>query len=132
VPAEILIKGPIDLAHPTGTDIVQDLVSARENGPRGDNAGWRLECFGEGGSMITGGTQRRRTITAEPGGIGVVRMTGWALVGQATSPSLAWLQINRGIGGKSNVACLRRFEPPTFGSGVQLLGRIREDLFDCI
>jgi len=49
---------------------------------------------------------------AELHGFGILRMTGRALVGQASSPSLAWPQINRGMGGKSNAACLRGFEPP--------------------
>jgi hypothetical protein len=52
--------------------------------------------------MITGGTQRRRTIAAEPGRIGVVRMALGALFSQASSPPLTWPQINRGMGGKSN------------------------------
>ena len=41
------------------------------------------------------------------------------LLAKLSSPSLAWPQINRGMGGKSNGACLRGFEPPTFGSGVR-------------
>jgi hypothetical protein len=53
--------------------------------------------------MITGDTQRRRTIAAEPGGIGIVRIAFRALVGQAGSPSLGWPQIIRGLDGKSNV-----------------------------
>jgi hypothetical protein len=51
--------------------------------------------------MITGDTQRRRTIAAEPGSIGVVRMALGALFGQAGFPSLTWAQIIRGTGGKS-------------------------------
>jgi hypothetical protein len=45
-------------------------------------------------------------------------MAGRALVGQASFLSLTWPQISKGMGGKSNVECLRGFEPPTFGSGV--------------
>jgi len=53
---------------------------------------------------------------AELHGFGILRMAGRTLVGQANSSTPAWLQTNRGIGGKSNMACLRGFEPPTFGS----------------
>jgi hypothetical protein len=41
---------------------------------------------------------------AELHGFGILRMAGRALVGQASSPSLAWPQINRGMGGKSTGA----------------------------
>jgi hypothetical protein len=91
---------------------------AGDNSSWGDNIYRRLQSFREGGSMIMGGTQRRRTVAAEPGRIRVVRTALGTLDGQANSPSLAWPQINRGMGEKSNLACLRGFEPPTFGSGV--------------
>ena len=51
-------------------------------------------------------------------------MTLGALDGQAIPPSRAWPQVNKGMGGKSNLARLRGFEPPTFGPGVESAPRL--------
>jgi hypothetical protein len=102
----LLVIDLVDAAHPTLAQGLNDLEAAGEGGTRGELPNGSLKSFRDGWRMVLGG-ELGAAPGAESRSLGIVRMAGRALVGHASSPSLTWRQINRGIDGKSNVACLR-------------------------
>jgi hypothetical protein len=83
--------------------LLDDLIAAGEGGACRQLAEGCLEGFRHDRRMVPGRRELGAAISAELLGLRIFRITFRALVGQTRFPFLAWPQINRGTGGKSNV-----------------------------